>query len=67
MALRTVVEGMGLSWGGQRDKLEANGQRFNRTDIRTVGADGKVRVMTCIPLRRYPILEPQEHRPGRPR
>lgn len=46
---------MGLSWGGQRDKLEANASRFNRTDIRTVGADGRVREMTCIPLRRYPM------------
>jgi hypothetical protein len=60
VALRPVVEGMGLSWGGQRDKLEANGERFNRTDIRTVGADGRQREMACIPLRRYrSAVEPQ--------
>lgn len=49
--MRPVVEGMGHSWGGQRDKLDASRSRFNRTD----GADGRVREMTCIPLRRYPV------------
>ncbi|WP_267428509.1 phage antirepressor N-terminal domain-containing protein [Methylobacterium sp. GC_Met_2] len=55
VVMRPVVEGMGLSWGGQRDKLETNASRFSRTDIRTTGADGKQYEMTCIPLRRYPM------------
>ena len=55
VALRPIVEGMGISWSGQRTKIEADGDRFNRADICTVGADGRRREMLCIPLRRYPM------------
>ncbi len=49
-----VVEGMGLAWQSQGTKLRANPERFNCNDIVTVGADGRQREKTCIPLKRYP-------------
>jgi len=53
--MRPVVEGMGLSWQGQHEKLAARRDQFNCQDILTVGGDGKRREMLCIPLRRYPM------------
>jgi hypothetical protein len=55
VALRPVVEGMGLDWSGQRAKLAAQRERFSCGDIPTTGADGKRYEMSCIPLRRYPM------------
>ena len=52
VAMRRIVENMGLSWGSQREKLIG---RFNCTDIDTVGADGKVRSMTAVPVRMLPL------------
>ncbi len=54
VALRSVVEDMGVSWQGQQAKLAADRDRFNHQGILTVGADGKQREMLCIPLRRFP-------------
>ncbi|GAB6971907.1 phage antirepressor N-terminal domain-containing protein [Methylobacterium phyllosphaerae] len=53
--MRPVVEGMGLNWAGQQQKLSADPGRFNCMDIHTLGADGRQREMACIPLRRYPM------------
>lgn len=53
--MHPVVEGMGLNWAGQQQKLAADPGRFNCMDIHTVGADGRTREMACIPLRRYPM------------
>jgi hypothetical protein len=53
VAMRPVVEGMGLDWSAQRAKLASQHARFNCGDITTVGADDRRREMTCIPLRRY--------------
>ncbi len=53
--MRPVVEGMGLDWSAQRAKLASQHARFNSGDITTVGADGRQREMTCIPLRCYPM------------
>lgn len=55
VVLRPVVEGMGLSWGSQFTKLTKDRERFGCSDIETTGADGKRYVMTCIPLRSYPM------------
>lgn len=50
VAMRPVVEAIGLNWGAQRDKLRAGKGKFNCTDISTVGKDSKNRDMLCIPL-----------------
>lgn len=55
VVMRPVVEGMGLDWASQFTKLKGSQSRFNHCDIATVGADGRQREMTCIPLRRYPM------------
>lgn len=54
VAMRPVVEGMGLAWQPQLEKLK--GERFASTvtEIVTVAQDGKPRAMTCLPLRKFP-------------
>lgn len=50
-AMRPIVEGMGLAWQAQYDKLK---QRFASTimEIMTVANDGKERLMICLPLKK---------------
>jgi len=50
--MKPVVEGMGLSWQPQHEKLK-NG-RFSSviTEIVTTGSDGKRYAMACLPLRK---------------
>lgn len=50
VAMRPIVEGMGLTWSPQRAKLQDQKDRFTVTKIVTVGRDEKQREMTCIPL-----------------
>ncbi len=50
-AVRPIVEALGLSWGSQSIKLNKNKEKFNCFDIETVGADGKIRQMLCMPSR----------------
>ncbi|ENV36835.1 hypothetical protein F959_01642 [Acinetobacter venetianus RAG-1 = CIP 110063] len=49
--MKPIVEGMGLAWQAQYDKLK---QRFASTimEIMTVANDGKERLMICLPLRK---------------
>jgi hypothetical protein len=51
VAMRPVVEAMGLSWQSQFDKIK---DRYTATvrEILTVAEDGKQRSMTCLPLRK---------------
>ncbi|PIT34479.1 phage antirepressor N-terminal domain-containing protein [Snodgrassella alvi] len=51
VAMRTVVDGMGLSWNGQFVKIK---QRFKSVvmEIITTGKDGKNYKMLCLPLRK---------------
>lgn len=53
-AMRPIVEGMGMNWSGQQQKL--SGSRWSSTVwvTHTVGADGKTREMLCLPLRKLP-------------
>jgi prophage antirepressor-like protein/phage anti-repressor protein len=51
--MRPVVEGMGLNWDSQLDKLTGNEERWSVAEIATVAGDGKRRKMSCIPLRRF--------------
>ena len=51
VAMKSVVEGMGLAWQSQHEKLK---QRFNSviTEIVTTGKDGKQYSMLCLPLKK---------------
>jgi len=53
VAMKPIVENMGLSWQGQHAKLN---EKFNSVIklILTTGADGKNYEMTCLPLRKLP-------------
>ncbi|ABR74588.1 hypothetical protein CBG46_09995 [Actinobacillus succinogenes] len=51
-AVRPIAEALGLSWGAQSIKLNKNKDKFNCFDIETVGADGKIRKMLCMPLKK---------------
>lgn len=50
--MKPVVEGMGLTWQSQHEKLK---QRFNSTitEIVMVASDGKSRQMTCLAFRKF--------------
>ncbi|UIJ76959.1 phage antirepressor N-terminal domain-containing protein [Acinetobacter sp. SH20PTE14] len=50
-AMRPIVEGMGLAWQAQFDKLK---QRFGSVimEIMTTGKDGKQYQMLCLPLKK---------------
>ena len=50
VAMRRIVENLGMSWSSQRSKLNANKRKFNCVAINTVGADAKVREMLSIPV-----------------
>lgn len=50
--MKPVVEGMGLDWGAQQQKLRENKEKFNHIDIDIVAADGKNREMICLPLKK---------------
>ncbi len=51
VAMRPIVENMGLSWGSQHTKLI---EKFESviSIIGTTGADGKRYEMVCLPLRK---------------
>ncbi|WP_372241688.1 phage antirepressor N-terminal domain-containing protein [Pseudomonas sp. Q1] len=53
VAMKSVVEGMGLAWQVQHRKIA---EKFESTvsEIETVAEDGKLRGMTCLPLRKLP-------------
>lgn len=52
VAMRPIVEGMGLAWQSQIDKLNAQPQKFNCHHIMTVAEDGKTRSMLSMPVRK---------------
>ncbi|WP_296277722.1 phage antirepressor N-terminal domain-containing protein [uncultured Acinetobacter sp.] len=49
--MKPIVEGMGLTWQSQHEKLK---QRFSSTitEIVIVAQDGRQRLMTCLPLKK---------------
>lgn len=49
--MKPIVEGMGLAWQSQHEKLK---NRFSSTitEIVIVAQDGKQRLMTCLPLKK---------------
>lgn len=52
VAMRSIVENIGIDWTGQSVKLRTQKDKFNCRDISMVAADGKLRQLLCIPLRK---------------
>lgn len=52
VAMRPIVENIGMAWGTQHQKLERQKDKFNCIHMNTVAADGKQRSVLCIPLRK---------------
>lgn len=53
VAMRTIVESIGLAWQSQHSKLIERKEEFSTVTLRvTVGGDGKLREMVCIPLKK---------------
>jgi len=67
VAIRPIVEGMGLDWKSQHRKLYKQADKFNCVDIDTVARDGKQRKTLCIPLKKLNgwlfSINPQKVRP----
>lgn len=53
VAMRPVVEAIGISWQGQQEKLRRNKEKFSCQDILTTGKDGKAYNMLCIPITKF--------------
>jgi len=48
VAMKPIVEDIGLDWSGQQKKLSENQEKFSYRHISTTGADGKEYNMLCI-------------------
>ncbi|WP_058912878.1 phage antirepressor N-terminal domain-containing protein [Entomohabitans teleogrylli] len=52
VAMRQIVENIGIDWTGQSVKLRKMKDKFNCRDISMVAVDGKLRKLLCIPLKK---------------
>ena len=52
VAMREIVEGIGLEWARQAKKLNEQTKKFNCVLMYTVADDGKNREMLCIPIKK---------------
>ncbi|EDR8056977.1 phage antirepressor Ant [Salmonella enterica subsp. salamae] len=52
VAMRQIVENIGIDWTGQFVKLRKMKDKFNCRDISMVAADGKLRKLLCLPLKK---------------
>lgn len=52
VAMRQIVENIGIDWTGQSVKLRKMKDKFNCRDISMVATDGKLRKLLCIPLKK---------------
>lgn len=52
VAMREIVEGIGLDWKGQHKKFIEQREKFNCGHITMVAKDGKNREMLCIPIKK---------------
>lgn len=52
VAMRPLVENIGIDWTGQSVKLRNQKDKFNCRDISMVAADGKLRQLLCLPLKK---------------
>ena len=67
VAMRPVVEGMGMDWRSQQRKLSGERWRSVVVMMTTTGSDGKNYQMLCVPLRKLPgwlmSIEPSKVHP----
>lgn len=52
VAMREIVEGIGLEWARQAKKLNEQSRKFNCVLMYTVAEDGKNREMLCMPIKK---------------
>ena len=52
VAMREIVEGIGLDWKVQHRKLTSHYQKFSGGHITTTGKDGKKYEMLCMPIKK---------------
>jgi hypothetical protein len=52
VAMKPIVENIGLSWSSQVQKLLKMKDKFNYVDIDMVAGDGRKRLMGCLPLKK---------------
>ena len=52
VAMKPIVENLGLDWPTQHRKLMSNGNKFNHCHMTMVAMDKKLRDVLCIPLRK---------------
>ncbi len=50
--VRPICENIGVDWKRQREKIQAEKERFNWGLMPSVAQDGKEREMVCLPLRK---------------
>lgn len=55
VAMRRVVENLGLSWPAQRVKLAESGDRFLCSDIATHDSTGRIQPMLSMPVAKLPL------------
>lgn len=51
--MKSIVEGMGLTWHGQHAKMKANARRWGILELR-IPSPGGAQTMICAPLRKLP-------------
>ncbi|HEA2654866.1 TPA: phage antirepressor Ant [Escherichia coli] len=52
VAMKPIVENLGMSWGTQQQKLIKQLDKFNCIHMNMVAADGKLRKLLCLPLKK---------------
>ncbi|ENB0170903.1 phage antirepressor N-terminal domain-containing protein [Escherichia coli] len=52
VAMKPIVENLGMSWGTQQQKLMKQLDKFNCIHMNMVTADGKLRKLLCLPLKK---------------
>jgi len=52
--MKPVVEGIGLNWKSHHTKLSSGRFASTMVEITIVAADGRARLMSCLPLRKLP-------------
>ncbi|WP_225375219.1 phage antirepressor N-terminal domain-containing protein [Escherichia coli] len=53
VAMKPIVENLGMSWGTQQQKLMKQLDKFNCIHMNMVAADGKLRKLLCLPLKKF--------------
>ena len=52
VAMKPIVENLGMSWSTQQTKLMKQISKFNCVHMNMVAADGKLRKLICLPLKK---------------